>query len=128
MINEPVAGTKAEEDSQEIVDLTVEDTLQELNINRESVTVTRIVDEKPKERSMMMSQLDGLVEYSETDSSEDSSADTSHIWEVKDAKSWVLNEMRKMRSHEKYLDILNYRDDGDTKWRRRADAIIGAMN
>ena len=26
------------------------------------------------------------------------------------------------------MDILNYRDDGDTKWRRRADIIVGAMN
>ena len=94
------------------------------------VTVTRVVKEEPKEKSMMMSQLDGLVdsEYGETDSSEDSSEDAPHVWEVKDAKSWVLNELKKMRSHEKYSDILNYRDDGDAKWRKRADAIIGAMN
>ena len=33
-----------------------------------------------------------------------------------------------MRSHENYSDIVNYRDDGDAKWHRRLDAIIGAMN
>ena len=126
----PISGTKAKEATPEIVDLTVEDTFQELDINRPSVTVTRVVKEEPKDKSMTMSQLDGLVdsEYGDTDSSEDSSEDTPQVWEVKDAKSWVLQELRKMGNHEKYSDILNYRDDGDEKWRKRANAIIGAMN
>ena len=53
---------------------------------------------------MMMSQVDGLVDYSSTDdsTSDNSSEGTPHIWEVKDSKTWVLNELKKMRKHKDY--------------------------
>ena len=63
----PITEPKAKEATPclvcpEIVDLTVEDTFQELDINRPSVTVTRVVKEEPKDKSMTMPQLDGLVD------------------------------------------------------------------
>ena len=117
---------------------------------RRSVTVTRIStpsmprgQKEKAEKTMTISQVDGLVDsdygglvdsdYGEANSVANStSEDTLRVWEVTDTRTWVLNELRKMSSHESYLDILNHRDDGDRKWplewRRRADIIIGTMN
>merc|ERR1712183_828536 len=77
----PINEAKAKEVTPEVVDLTMEDTFQELDINRPSVTVTRIIKEEPKDKSMTMSQVDGLVDsdYGDTDSSEDSPEDTTQV-------------------------------------------------
>ena len=79
---------------------------------------------------MMIGQVDGLVDYSSADdsASETSSEKTLQIWEVKDTKTWIFNEMKKLRKHKNYSEIVNYRDDGDAKWHKRLDSIIDAMN
>ena len=58
----------------------MEDTFQEMDINKPSVTVT-VVKEEPKDKSMTISQVDGLVDsdYGDTDSSGDSSEDTPQV-------------------------------------------------
>merc|ERR1712015_115470 len=74
---------QAKEVTPEIVDLTMEDTFQEMDINRPSVTVTvsSTIKEEPKNKSETISQVDGLVDsdYGDTDSSEDSSEDTPQV-------------------------------------------------
>ena len=77
-----------------------------------------------------MSQVDGLVDYSDTDdsASDKSSKKTPHIWKVKDSKTWMLNELKKMRKHKDYDEIINYRDDGDTTWHEKMKSIIEVMN
>ena len=74
-----------------------------------------------KEEQTKISQLDGLVDYSssEDDASDSSSEGKPHIWEVTDSKTWVLHQLEKMRHHKDYDKIINYRDDGDTKWHKR---------
>jgi len=96
--------------------------------------------EEKAEKTMIFSQVDGLVDsdygglvdsdYGGTNSVANSTTeeDTPRVWEVMDTRTWVLNELRKMSSHKNYLNILNHRDDGDLKWRRRADIIVGTKN
>ena len=69
-----------------------------------------------KEENMIVSQVDGLVDYS---SSEDGHSDNSsdgkpHIWQVPDSKTWALHQLDKRRQHPDYEKIIDYRDDGDS--------------
>ena len=79
-----------------------------------------------KEEKMMISQVDGLVDYSssEEDASDSSSEGKPHIWEVTDSKTWVLHQLEKMRKHKNYDKIINYRDNGDDKWHKRISSVL----
>ena len=85
--------------------------------------------EKTQEESTRISQVDGLVDYSSTDdsASETSPENTLQLWEVKGTKTWIYNEMKKLRRHKNYSNIVHYRDDGDAKWHKRLDSIIDVM-
>ena len=82
-----------------------------------------------KEEKMLVSQVDGLVDYSssEEDASDNSSDGKPNIWEVPDSKTWVLHQPEKMRQHPDYDKIINYRDDGDNKWHMRVSSVLNKM-
>ena len=70
----------------------VENTLQELKIDKKTSEAHKL------------SQLDGLVDYSDTDSTSDaSSGNDVHP----DSKLWIRKEMEKLRRHRSYDAIVN---------------------
>ena len=82
------------------------------------------IDKKTSE-AHKLSQLDGLVDYSDTDSTSDaSSGNDAHP----DSKLWIRKEMEKLRRHRSYDAIVNYREKGDIDWHKRVDSIIAAMH
>ena len=82
-----------------------------------------------KEENMIVGQVDGLVDYSssEEDASDNSSDGKHHIWEVPDSKTWALHQLEKLRQHPDYDKIINYRDDGDSKWHKRVSSVLNKM-
>merc|ERR1712020_45904 len=78
---------------------------------------------------MLVSQVDGFVDYSssEEDASDNSSDGKPHIWEVPDSKTWALHQLEKLRQHPDYERIINYRDDGDSKWHKKVSSILNKM-
>ena len=78
---------------------------------------------------MNVSQVDGLVDYSssEEEDSDNSSDGKPHIWEVPDSKTWALLQLGKLRQHPDYERIINYRDDGDSKWHKKVSSILKKM-
>ena len=78
---------------------------------------------------MNVSQVDGLVDYSSSDDdhSDNSSDGKPHIWEVPDSKTWALHQLEKLRQHPDYEKIINYRDDGDSKWHKKVSSILNKM-
>merc|ERR1712020_400322 len=82
-----------------------------------------------KEDEIRIAQVDGLVDYSssEEEDSDKMSTGAPHIWEVPDSKTWVMSQLDKLRKHENYEKIINYRDDGDDKWHNRMISILHAM-
>ena len=95
----------------------MEDSLRKLSLN------------DIKERKMNVSQVDGLVDYSssEEEDSDDSSDGKPHIWEVPDSKTWAKLQLKKLRQHPDYEKIINYRDDGDSKWHKKVSSILNKM-
>ena len=95
----------------------MEDSLQNLSLN------------DSKEENMIVSQVDGLVDYSssEEEDSDNSSDGKPHIWEVPDSKTWALHQLEKLRQHPDYEKIINYRDDGDSKWHKKVSSILNKM-
>ena len=95
----------------------MEDSLRKLNLN------------DTKEKKMNVNQVDGLVDYSssEEEDSDDSSDGKPHIWEVPDSKTWALLQLGKLRQHPDYERIINYRDDGDSKWHKKVSSILNKM-
>ena len=95
----------------------MEDSLQNLSLN------------DIKEKNMNVSQVDGLVDYSssEDEHSDNSSDGKPHIWEVPDSKTWALHQLEKLRQHPDYEKIINYRDDGDSKWHKKVSSILNKM-
>ena len=75
---------------------------------------------------LKIDQVDGLVDYSSSDddASDASSTRTLQLWEVKDTKTWIFREMKTLRRHKNYSDIINYRYNGDAEWHNRLDSII----
>ena len=82
-----------------------------------------------KEENMIVSQVDGLVDYSSSDDShsDNSSDGKPHIWEVPDSKTWALHQLEKLRQHPDYDKIIIYRDDGDSKWHKRVSSVLNKM-